>query len=92
MADKKKAYSEYRQARSAMRELLTVKNNVDWVLVFEDGKQVEYEAFQQVNGKFSAIFNGFYNKSVCMMAFKSYNETVLKAKEVKQWTIAYSAR
>ena len=32
LADKKKAYGEYRQARSAMRELLTVKNNVDRVL------------------------------------------------------------
>ena len=28
LADKKKAYGEYRQARAAMRELLTVKNNV----------------------------------------------------------------
>ena len=32
LADKKKAYGEYRQARAAMRELLTVKNNVDRVL------------------------------------------------------------
>ena len=29
LADKKKVYGEYRQARTAMRELLTVKNNVD---------------------------------------------------------------
>lgn len=28
LADKKKAYGEYRQARATMRELLTVKNNV----------------------------------------------------------------
>ena len=35
LADKKKAYGEYRQARAAMRELLTVKNNVDRVLAIE---------------------------------------------------------
>ena len=35
LADKKKAYGEYRQARAAMRELLTVKNNVDRVLAME---------------------------------------------------------
>ena len=32
LADKKAAYAEYRQARAAMRELLTVKNNVDRIL------------------------------------------------------------
>ena len=35
LADKKTAYREYRQARAAMRELLTVKNNVDRVLAME---------------------------------------------------------
>lgn len=35
LADKKKAYGEYRQARATMRELLTVKNNVDRVLAME---------------------------------------------------------
>ena len=35
LADKKTAYAEYRQARAAMRELLTVKNNVDRVLAME---------------------------------------------------------
>ena len=35
LADKKEAYGEYRQARAAMRELLTVKNNVDRVLAME---------------------------------------------------------
>ena len=49
LADKKKAYGEYRQARAAMRELLTVKNNVDRVLGFEDGKQIEKERDQKQN-------------------------------------------
>ena len=35
LTDKKAAYAEYRQARAAMRELLTVKNNVDRVLAME---------------------------------------------------------
>ena len=35
LADKKVAYAEYRHARAAMRELLTVKNNVDRVLAME---------------------------------------------------------
>ena len=43
LADKKKAYSEYRQARAAMRELLTVKNNVDRVLAMEPPEPQEKE-------------------------------------------------
>lgn len=35
LTDKKTTYAEYRQARAAMRELLTVKNNVDRVLAME---------------------------------------------------------
>ena len=36
LADKKKAYGEYRQARSEMRELLTVKNNVDRIMNMDE--------------------------------------------------------
>ena len=43
LADKKKAYSEYRQARAAMRELLTVKNNVNRVLAMEPTEPQEKE-------------------------------------------------
>ena len=43
LADKKKAYGEYRQARAAMRELLTVKNNVDRVLAMEQTELHEKE-------------------------------------------------
>lgn len=43
LADKKKAYGEYRQARSAMRELLTVKNNVDRVLAMGPTEPQEKE-------------------------------------------------
>ena len=39
LADKKKAYGEYRQARAAMRELLTVKNNVDRLMSMEEERQ-----------------------------------------------------
>ena len=49
LTDKKTAYAEYRQTRAAMRELLTVKNNVDRVLGFEDGKQIEKERDQKQN-------------------------------------------
>src|SRR5699024_2182417 len=38
LADKKKAYGEYRQARTEMRELLTVKNNVDRVLSMDESE------------------------------------------------------
>ena len=43
LADKKKAYGEYRQARAAMRELLTVKNNVDRVLTMEQTEPQQKE-------------------------------------------------
>ena len=43
LADKKKAYGEYRQARAAMRELLTVKNNVDRVLAKEQTEPQQKE-------------------------------------------------
>ena len=39
LADKKKAYGEYRQARATMRELLTVKNNVDRLMSMEEERQ-----------------------------------------------------
>ena len=37
------AYGEYRQARAAMRELLTVKNNVDRVLAMEQTEPQQKE-------------------------------------------------
>ena len=43
LADKKAAYAEYRQARAAMRELLTVKNNVDRVLAMEQTETQQKE-------------------------------------------------
>ena len=43
LADKKKAYGEYRQARATMRELLTVKNNVDRVLTMEQTEPQQKE-------------------------------------------------
>ena len=43
LADKKAAYAEYRQARTAMRELLTVKNNVDRVLAMEQTEPQQKE-------------------------------------------------
>ena len=43
LADKKKAYGEYRQARSEMRELLTVKNNVDRVLSMDESEPGQRE-------------------------------------------------
>ena len=43
LSDKKKAYGEYRQARAAMRELLTVKNNVDRVLAMEQTEPQQKE-------------------------------------------------
>lgn len=43
LADKKTAYGEYRQARAAMRELLTVKNNVDRVLAMEQTEPQQKE-------------------------------------------------
>ena len=41
LTDKKTTYAEYRQARAAMRELLTVKNNVDRVLAMEQTEPQE---------------------------------------------------
>lgn len=43
LTDKKTAYAEYRQARAAMRELLTVKNNVDRVLAMEQTEPQQKE-------------------------------------------------
>ncbi|MCG4611531.1 relaxase/mobilization nuclease domain-containing protein [Anaeromassilibacillus senegalensis] len=43
LADKKTAYAEYRQTRAAMRELLTVKNNVDRVLAMEQTEPQQKE-------------------------------------------------
>ena len=43
LADKKTAYGEYRQARTALRELLTVKNNVDRVLTMEQTEPQQKE-------------------------------------------------
>ena len=43
LAQKKKAYGAYRQARAAMRELLTVKNNVDRVLTMEQTEPQQKE-------------------------------------------------
>lgn len=39
LTDKKAAYGEYRQAREEMKELLTVKANVDSLLEIENGKE-----------------------------------------------------
>ena len=39
LTDKKTAYAEYRQTRAAMRELLTVKNNVDRLMSMEEERQ-----------------------------------------------------
>ena len=49
LADKKKMYGEYRQARDKMRELLTVKNNVDRVLTIDrtDAPQKEKDHDQR---------------------------------------------
>ena len=41
LADKKAKYGEYRQAREEMKQLLTVKANVDNLLEIEDSKQKE---------------------------------------------------
>ena len=43
LTDKKTAYAEYRQTRAAMRELLTVKNNVDRVLAMEQTEPQQKE-------------------------------------------------
>ena len=41
MAQKKAAYSGYRKARDEMKELLTVKANVDRIMGYEEEKQTE---------------------------------------------------
>ena len=41
LTDKKAVYGEYRQAREEMKELLTVKANVDNLLEIEDGRNKE---------------------------------------------------
>ena len=41
MAQKKAVYSGYRQARDEMKELLTVKANVDRIMGYEEEKQTE---------------------------------------------------
>jgi len=43
LEEKKKAYGEYRQARNEMKELLTVKANVDQVLGIERQEETEKE-------------------------------------------------
>ena len=43
LADKKKAYGEYRRARAEMRELLAVKANVDRILNWEAGQEAEQQ-------------------------------------------------
>lgn len=35
LEEKKKTYAEYRRSRKEMRELLTAKTNVDWLLNME---------------------------------------------------------
>ena len=48
LSNKKTAYAEYRQARAAMRELLTVKNNVDRVVAME---QTETHQKEKAHGQ-----------------------------------------
>lgn len=43
LADKKKAYAEYRRSREEMRELLAAKANVDRLMSMEEEKQSEKE-------------------------------------------------
>ena len=47
MAQKKAAYSGYRQARDEMKELLTVKANVDRIMGYEEEKQTEKDHSQE---------------------------------------------
>ena len=46
MAEKKSAYADYRKARDEMRELLTVKANVDRLMGYEE-QEKEAEATRQ---------------------------------------------
>ena len=43
LADKKKAYAEYRHSREEMRELLTAKANVDRLLKMDEEQAKEKE-------------------------------------------------
>lgn len=47
MAQKKAAYSGYRKARDEMKELLTVKANVDRIMGYEEEKQTERDHAQE---------------------------------------------
>ena len=47
MAQKKAAYSGYRKARDEMKELLTVKANVDRIMGYEEEKQTEKDHSQE---------------------------------------------
>ena len=47
MAQKKAAYSGYRKARDEMKELLTVKANVDRIMGYEEEKQTEKDHTQE---------------------------------------------
>lgn len=47
MAQKKAAYSGYRKARDEMKELLTVKANVDRIMGYEEEKQTEKDHAQE---------------------------------------------
>ncbi len=47
MAQKKAAYSGYRKARDEMKELLTVKANVDRIMGYEEEKQTERDYAQE---------------------------------------------
>ena len=47
MAQKKAAYSSYRKARDEMKELLTVKANVDRIMGYEEEKQTEKDHAQE---------------------------------------------
>ena len=49
MAQKKAAYSSYRKARDEMKELLTVKANVDRIMGYEEGKQTKKDHSQEQN-------------------------------------------
>lgn len=43
LADKKKAYAEYRRSREEMRELLTAKANIDRLLKMDEEQAKEKE-------------------------------------------------
>ena len=49
MAQKKAAYSSYRKARDEMKELLTVKANVDRIMGYEEEKQTKKDHSQEQN-------------------------------------------